>query len=234
MFNITAEQLVDLYNDIIIVNEAAKGEYTSLEIQNAERRRRNHVDEIKSSEIEAIDQQINADSLRSPYFIFDEDNNTEIHIYCDPGNHIGTTDKKMQYIRMEPSFKDQNRILSIVADYDTFTFNLSNTDESIKTIEDEFHYLFSRIQSLYMSYTGRMPLVGIHGQRNPTPFDLLRDLFLYSNLGPAYKIANTLIDETVKDLYNLVIKAPNAVPVIKDATAAASIITNAIGYFQIL
>jgi hypothetical protein len=79
-----------------------------------------------------------------------------------------------------------------------------------------------------------MPLVGIDGKRNPTPFDLLRDLFLYSNLGPAYKIENTLIDKTVNDLYELIIKAPNAVPVIKDANAAASIITNAIGYFQIL
>lgn len=234
MFNITAEELVDLYNDIVIVNEAAKGEYTSLETQNAERRRRNHADEIQSVEIEAIDNQINAESLRSPYYIADYHNYTELHIYCDPENHIDVTDKKMWYVRMEPSFKGLNCILSIVADYDTFTFNLPNTDESIKTIKDEFHYFFSRIQSLYMSYTGRMPLVGIHGQRNPTPFDLLRDLFLYSNLGPAYKIANTLIDKTVKDLYNLVIKDPNAVPVIKDVNAAASIITNAMGYFQIL
>jgi hypothetical protein len=233
MFNITAEDLVDLYNDIVIVNEAAKGEYTSLEIQNAERRRRIHADELTSSEIEAIDQQINAKSLRSPYYISDYHNYTELHIYCDPENHIEATDKKMMYVRMEPSFKDQNRILSIVADYDTFTFNLPNTDESIETIKDEFRYFFSRIQSLYIT-TGRMPLVGIDGKRNPTPFDLLRDLFLYSNLGPAYKIENTLIDKTVKDLYELIIKAPNAVPVIKDANAAASIIINAIGYFQIL
>jgi hypothetical protein len=233
MFNITAEDLVDLYNDIVIVNEAAKGEYTSLEIQNAERRRKIHVDELTSSEIEAIDQQINAKSLRSPYYISDYHNYTELHIYCDPENHIEATDKKMMYVRMEPSFKGLNRILSIVADYDTFTFNLPNTDESIETIKDEFRYFFSRIQSLYIT-TGRMPLVGTDGKRNPTPFDLLRDLFLYSNLGPAYKIENTLIDKTVKDLYELIIKAPNAVPVIKDANAAASIITNAIGYFQIL
>lgn len=241
MFNITAEDLVDLYNGIVIVNEAVKGEYTSLETQNAERRRRNHVDEIKSIEIEAIDNQIDAESLRSPYYISDYHNYTELHIYCDPENQIDATDKKMWYIRMEPSFKDLNRILSIVADYDTFTFNLPNTDESIEIIKDEFRYFFSQIQSLYTT-TGKMPLVGIpgiplvgiDGKRNPTPFDLLRDLFLYSNLGPAYKIENALLDKAVKDLYELIIKAPNAVPVIKDANAAASIITNAIGYFQIL
>jgi len=233
MFNITAEELVDLYNDIVIVNEAAKGEYTSLEIQNAERRRRIHVDELTSSEIEAIDKQINAKSLRSPYYISDYHNYTELHIYCDPENHIDATDDKMWYVRMEPSFKGLNRILSIVADYDTFTFNLPNSDESIEIIKDEFSYFFSRIQSLYVT-TGIMSLVGTDGKRNPTPFDLLRDLFLYSNLGPAYKIENALIDKAVKDLYELIIKAPNAVPVIKDPEAAASIITNAMGYFQIL
>lgn len=234
MFNITAKQLVYLYNNIVIVNEAVKGEYSSLETRNVERRRRNHVDEIKSVEIEAIDNQIDAESLRSPYFIFDEDNNTEIHIYCDPENHIDASDEKIWYVKMEPSFKDQNRILSIITDYDTFTFNLSNTDESIATIKDEFKYFFSRIQSLYATNPGTMSLVGIDGKSNPSPFDLLRDLFLYSNLGPAYKIDNTLLDKTVKDLYVLIIKAPNAVPVIKDPDAAASIITDAIGYFQIL
>lgn len=234
MFNITARQLVDLYNNIVIVNETAKGEYTSLEIQNAVRRKFNHSGDIKEVEVDAIDQQIHPDFMfGQPYFIFDEDNNTEIHIYCDRGNRIDATDKKMWYIRMEPSFKDQNHILSIVADYDTFTFNLPSTDESIETIKDEFQYFFSRIQSLYIT-TGRMPLVGTDGKRNLSPFDLLRDLFLYSNLGPVYKIKNELMYKTVKDLYNLIIKDQNAVPVIKDPEAAASIITDAMGYFQIL